>query len=429
MQNYILFFLIIGFTNLFGTAEDHISLIQSSIDNGEYLVANEKFETAITEFDANAALYFIGGTVAIKLDKLDDANKHFIKAIELDNKNEDYRLEQKKLSELKNGMTNARKTYDSGRIDDAIIDYEKLTTTFSNNAIVFYNLGRVYKVNEEYDLAIKNYKKAKEINPFENKYSLAITAIAQEMAKAGDTEYRRQEFDSAIEYYKNAIHYSPDYTTAYFKLARTYFKMKDYENARIILGQNLEVDPRQEQSEKMLGDIYRGTGESEEAIKHYNQAISINSNYHQAYYSLGATLLSNGDLENARVALNFAIQLAPDYAKAYGALGIVDKELGEIDSAINNFLQAVTLDAKSFKIHYRLASAYNLQKQYENAKKSAKDCLNIKRNYAPAYFELGISEKALGNKVAATDAFEKAKKDKNWRKSAQFELDMLSKGF
>ena len=100
-------------------------------------------------------------------------------------------------------------------------------------------------------------------------------AIAQEKAKAGDTEYRRQEFDSAIEYYKNEIHYSPSYTTAYFKLARTYFKMKDYENARIILGQNLEVDPHQEQSEKMLGDIYRGTGESEEAIKHYNQSISI----------------------------------------------------------------------------------------------------------------------------------------------------------
>jgi tetratricopeptide (TPR) repeat protein len=70
-----------------------------------------------------------------------------------------------------------------------------------------------------------------------------------------------------------------------------------------------------------------------------------------------------------------------------------------------------------------------MKNQYENAKKSAKECLNIKRNYAPAYFELGISEKALGNKVAAADAFEKAKKDKNWRKSAQFELDKLSKGF
>ena len=57
MQNYILFFLIIGFTNLFGTAEDHIFLIQSSIDNGDYLAANKKFEIAITEYNGNAVLY------------------------------------------------------------------------------------------------------------------------------------------------------------------------------------------------------------------------------------------------------------------------------------------------------------------------------------------------------------------------------------
>ena len=429
MKIHILISFISVFSILSGSAEDHVSLIQTSIDNGDYLAANEQFETAIAEFDANAALYFIGGKVAVKLDKLDDANKHLIKAIELDNKNENYRLEQENLSDLKNGMTNARKTYDSGRIDEAIIDYEKLTTTFSDNAIVFYNLGRVYKVNEEYDFAVKNYKMAKEINPFENKYSLAITAIAQEMAKAGDTEYRRQEFDSAIENYKNAIQYSPDYTTAYFKLARTYFKMKDYENTKIYLEQNLAVDPNQEQSEKMLGDIYRSTGESGKAIEHYNLAISINSNYHKAYYSLGTTLLSMGELENARIALKSAIQLDSNYAKAYGALGTVEQELGEIDSAINNFIQATTLDSNSYKIHYRLASVYNIQKQHENAKQSAKNCFNIKRNYAPAYFELGISEKALGNKVAATAAFEKAKKDKNWRKSAQFELEMLSKGF
>ena len=96
-------------------------------------------------------------------------------------------------------------------------------------------MGRVYKVNEEYDLAVQNYKQAGELNPFEDKYSIAITAIAQQMAKEGDIEYRRQEFETAIENYKKAIHFSPDYTTAYFKLARTYLKMKDYANTRVIL--------------------------------------------------------------------------------------------------------------------------------------------------------------------------------------------------
>ena len=43
-------------------------------------------------------------TVAVKLDRLDDANKHFIKAIELDNKNVDYRSSSGKImEELKNG--------------------------------------------------------------------------------------------------------------------------------------------------------------------------------------------------------------------------------------------------------------------------------------------------------------------------------------
>ena len=429
MLKYILFFSIMMTNVLFSSVDEYIARIKTFIGNVEYQKANQEFELAIEEYDANASLYIIGGQVAVKLDRLDDANRHYIKAIELDNKKEDYRLAQKKLAELKNAMTSARKTYDNGLINDAIIEYEKLTDTYSENAIVFYNLGRVYKVNEEYDLAVQNYKKAGELNPFEDKYSIAITAIAQQMAKEGDTEYRRQEFETAIENYKKAIHFSPDYTTAYFKLARTYLKMKDYENTRIIIEQNLAVDPQQEQSEKMLGDVYRETDNYEKAIEHYNRAISINENYYKAHYSIGALFLKEGQSEKAREALKISIKLEPNYAKAYGALGTVEQELGNVDSAIENFIHAIELDPGSYKIYYRLSSAYNLQKQYENAKMSAKDCLNIKRNYAPAYYELGVSEKALGNKVAATDAFEKAKKDKNWRKSAQYELDMLKKGF
>ena len=156
--------------------------------------------------------------------------------------------------------------------------------------------------------------------------------------------------------------------------------------------------------------------------------ISINNNYYQAHYSIGTVLLKQGYNEKARDALQITIQLEPNYAKAYGALGVVEQELGNIDSAIENFIHSTLLDPTSYKIYYRLASAYNLLKQHEKAKNAAKYCLNIKRSYAPAYYELGVSEKALGNKVEAIDALEKAKKDKNWRKSAQYELDMINKG-
>ena len=101
-------------------------------------------------------------------------------------------------------------------------------------------------------------------------------------AKEGDVEYRRQEFDAAIENYKKAIEYYPQYTTAIFKLARTYYKLKDLENSLETLKNGLLIDPSQEQSEKMLGDIYRKLDEKERAISHYKSAVSINNNYFQA---------------------------------------------------------------------------------------------------------------------------------------------------
>ena len=128
MHKYILFFTIFIINDLFGSVDEYISRIKKLIGDGEYLKANEEFELAIKEYDANASIYFVGGQVAVRLDRLDYANKHYIKSIELDNKNEDYRLAQEKLAELKKDLTNAKKNYDSGFINDAIIEYKKLIT-------------------------------------------------------------------------------------------------------------------------------------------------------------------------------------------------------------------------------------------------------------------------------------------------------------
>ena len=429
MKTFVSIYYILNITILFCNVEEYMQNIQLLINSKSYLTADSLFKQGVSEYDASGQLYFIGGQISLKLDRLDVANSNYIKAISLEPNNKEYREEQLRIEELKNKMNNAKKSFDNGRIEDSIIEYSQLTEQYSDHAIVFYNLGRVYKIQEEHDLAVENYQIAKILNPFEIKYSQATKAIAQEMAKAGDTEYRRQEFDSAIDNYKKAIEYSPDYTTALFKLARTYFKLRDHDNAINSLEQNLNIDDQQEQSEKMMGDVYRNLGSIDKAIIHYNRAISLNNNYYKAYYSLGSALMSDDELAGAKNAMNTAILIEPTYGKAYGSLGIIEQELGNYNEAIHNYIIAIEYDPKAYDIFYRLSSAYNQINNYEKARKTAKNCLNIKRNYAPAYFELGISEKLLGNKIAAIDAFEKAKKDKNWRKSAQFELDLLNKGF
>ena len=120
--NKVVIFLFAGL--LFSNVDEYISKIDEYVTKGEYQDAANLFHKSLLEYDANAKLYFMGAHISIKMDDLDQANKYFVKAIELDTKNEEYRNAQKKLAELKDALTKSRKTFDSGLIDDAIIEYE-----------------------------------------------------------------------------------------------------------------------------------------------------------------------------------------------------------------------------------------------------------------------------------------------------------------
>ncbi|MDP6433685.1 MAG: tetratricopeptide repeat protein, partial [Candidatus Scalindua sp.] len=52
-----------------------------------------------------------------------------------------------------------------GRFDDAIEEYKKALSVFSNFEKAHFNLGCVYTQKGEFDLAIESFKKGLEIKP------------------------------------------------------------------------------------------------------------------------------------------------------------------------------------------------------------------------------------------------------------------------
>jgi tetratricopeptide (TPR) repeat protein len=386
--------------------------------DGEYLKANHEFELAIKEYDANASLYFIGGQVAVRLDRLNDADKHYKKSIELDNKNKDYRLAQEKLSELNKAMANAKNKYDIGLINDSIIEYEKLTSSYPEYAIVFYNLGMVYKESEEYDLAVQNYKKAGELNPFEDKYVNSIKVISNDMIKNGDAEYRIKEFDTAMDYYNKSLHYAPKYAPTYFKVANVYLKLQDIDKAIESLKIGLSYDSSYAKIHLMLGKLYKKKDKIKLAKISINSAININSNYTKAYFELGQIYFNENNYDFAIKEYKNAINSDSTYKRAYLTLGLCEMIIKNYDNAELYYSKAFSLDDKYIDAYYRLSEVYNLQQRYKEAKEMAKKAIYIKQNYAPALYELGFAEMYLCNIVAAKDAFEKAKKDRSIRPSA-----------
>jgi tetratricopeptide (TPR) repeat protein len=256
--------------------------------------------------------------------------------------------------------------------------------------------------------------------------------VAQRIAKEADEAARRQDFNLAIPKYKAAIEYYPEFTEALFNLSKTFYRLDDIDNAKIYLLKNLSVNEKQSQSLKMLADIYKKERNTGDAIKYYNKAINVKADYYQAYYSLGILLIRT-DINLAKEKLSKAIEIRNDYYKAHETLGIVNMQLFDYDQALENFKNTIRLLEKkpprkrSYKSFYLSSQIYLCLKDFKLAKEYAKGALDIKSNCAPAYLYLGIAEKNLNNRPAAMDAFTLAKSDKDWRESANFEIDNYDK--
>jgi tetratricopeptide (TPR) repeat protein len=401
--------------------------IRTQYRNGEFDSAYSVINEYISGNDTDPLGFNLASDIALALDSLGKANEFLLKAIDLDKANEELRKKWSKLDSLRISIKEANRKLDSDLISEAIRAYEDIIDLFPKFAMSYFRLGRIYYSENNLEDAVYYFRKAVDLNPFNSTYNGYITNIAKKLAKEGNDIFRRKDYELAAEKYIQSTKIDPTYTEAYYRAGKSFYVLRDYETARSNLERAIENSSDHVQSLKLLGDLDSKEGNDENAIKWYEKAVEVNSNYHIAYYSLGKSYYKIQQNSNALFALKNAVLVDPTYAKAYELMGIIEQERGNLDSSILNYKLAVENNKKAYIANFRLASVLNEKKNYAEAKVAAKACINVKRKYAAAWYELGISEKNLGNKAAAKIAFKEASKDRKWKESAQYEIKMLSK--
>ena len=423
MKKNIIFSFLISFA-LFA---DDFDSAKKSYNSGQYLDAADFISSAIQADSTNAELHAFASEVFFNLDNLDESYSHIFKAIELDKKNEEYRNKSESLMDIKGMITDARRSSESGFYEEAIDSYNNINKKMPNFALPYYLKGMEYYHQSDFDLAVESIKIAIENNPFEDRYSAALTNIAIKLYNEGKESIDRKDWEEAILKFTESIQVKPDFVEARFKLAYSYYKLTDYDMVIETVNEIIVYDPKAYQTLKLLGDTYQKISDPQNAISSYQNAIEANENYDRAYYSLAKIYYNNGDTDKAIESLSQAVVVSPQYGKAYELLGTVYQDIENLDNAVKNYELAIKYSRKSYSIQYRIASSYNLKKDYTEARDHAKLAIEYKRNYAPAYFELGLAEKCLGNRAAALDAFNKASSDKDWRKASQHEIKFIDK--
>jgi tetratricopeptide (TPR) repeat protein len=92
-----------------------------------------------------------------------------------------------------------------------------------------------------------------------------------------------------------------------------------------------------------LGDALARKGRSDDAMTHYDEAITLQPNYGDAYYNRGIVLFAKGRTEEAIADWTKALEMHPNDADAHTSLGNALLQRGSLREAIAHYATAMDL--------------------------------------------------------------------------------------
>jgi tetratricopeptide (TPR) repeat protein len=163
--------------------------------------------------------------------------------------------------------------------------------------------------------------------------------------RAGNKQEALHAYEEAIKAYRKAISLVPAFPGFWRKLGFVYWMSGQKDQAIAAYKEAVRLQPDDAESHQMLGDIQ--LGEPGIAIQEYRQAVQLkptNAKYRQG---LGLALSIKGDFDAAVAEFQEAARLDPKDGESHAYWGEVLQKKGDINGAAFEYLRAFTLDPKS----------------------------------------------------------------------------------
>jgi len=207
--------------------------------------------------------------------------------------------------------------YRSGKLDAAIVQYQRAIAFDPTFAPAHANLGAALHAQGKLDAAVASYARALTLNP---NYPEAHNGLGAALQLQG-------KLNEAAASYARALALAPDYAEAHSN----------------------------------LGAVRQVQGRLEEAIESYRRAVALKPDNAVAHGNLGAALQEKGRLREALASYHRALARAPDNVEAHNGLGVVLQALGRIDEALESYRLAVAFNPDHARARRNLGMALLLR--------------------------------------------------------------------
>ena len=189
-----------------------------------------------------------------------------------------------------------------------------------------------------------------------------------------------------------------------FKKATSKHNAKNYVAAENFYKKILKISASHVDANYMLGSLYAEQNRLSKALLHTQKAQQFAPTSPYIHNNLGNIYRLSGDFENAEKHYLAALSIKTDLIEAYNNLAILYRRQQKISNAIELYLQALAINPDFVAARYNLGKTYLIINEFAQAKACFDKILAHTPNHALSHNELGNcymrtheSEQAIGH--------------------------------
>lgn len=329
--------------------------------------------------------YFLSGSVMLAWDR--NTIKMFYKNISKDTSIFSY--------------NSVGKFYEKFKMFDKAEELYRKAIEKTSNGEYFYNkIGDLAFKNKDLDTSVECYRKVIEANPLNRIVLVKLATILQ--------NYYPENTEETIDCYEKLLEFDVDTAEIYYELGHLYMNKNDRLNSISAFKLAVERDSENPFYNNSLGYAYAKAELYDDAIEHYQKAISLNPDPEwtsivcQALGSIYAG--EKGNLEAAISTYQAGIILDPNNYDLYLAIGDIYMASYDLDQAIRSYCDAITLNPEEERGYSKIGIALWEKDYLEEALVAYHKAVEINPDNAFSQNNLGIlyldglcdAEEALG---------------------------------
>jgi tetratricopeptide (TPR) repeat protein len=301
------------------TFKEGVRLLEVKSGSVDYQKAYEMFEKSILLDGAPAKAHYNAGWTAVRLGRLDDAERHYQTAVERD----------------------------------------------PNYGTAIRNLGEVLTANGNGAKAVSLYSQYLQSNPhdpqIQNNYIEALTASGQ--------------YDQAIEEIRKLLRKDKKNVNAYRNLSRIYFAQKRYEMSQLCADKAKDLGGGSDSSiYNNIGVTFLVMEDQQKAILEFKNALDRDSTNVPANMNLGYVAIASGDYKLGQLTFDRALKAEPGNLDAKLGMAVALRGLKDYKGAGKLYDEIISADPKNQNayfnaatLHARYTKNYSKAEQYLDA--------------------------------------------------------------